>query len=71
MIWGQAIASFVSYYNASRYHQALANVTPDDVYYGRREAILERRRTLKRQTLLRRKEVNRMSPRPPRGETLL
>jgi putative transposase len=68
---GQEIASFVSYYNASRYHEALGNVTPDDVYYGRREAILERRKTLKRQTLMRRKEVNRINPRPPRAETLL
>jgi putative transposase len=68
---GQEISSFVSYYNTSRYHEALGNVTPDDVYYGRREAILERRKTLKRKTLLRRKEVNRLNPRPPGAETLL
>jgi transposase InsO family protein len=67
----QEIGRFVSYYNTSRYHEALGNVTPDDVYYGRKEAILERRRILKRETLLRRKNVNRCIPRPPEAETLL
>jgi len=67
----QEIGRFVSYYNTSRYHEALGNVTPDDVYYGRKETILERRRILKRETLLRRKNVNRCIPRPPEAETLL
>ncbi len=68
---GQEIGRFVSHYNTSRYHEALGNVTPDDVYYGRREAILERRSNLKRETLMRRKEVNRFIPRPPEADTLL
>jgi RNA-directed DNA polymerase len=67
----QEITKFVTYYNTGRYHEALGNVTPDDVYYGRREAILERRKVLKRETLMRRKEVNRTIPRPPGAETLL
>jgi putative transposase len=77
MVWeypedlSQEIGRFVSYYNANRYHEALSNVRPDDVYYGRKEAILERRRMLKRETLLRRKIVNRCIFMPPEAETLL
>jgi hypothetical protein len=68
----EEITRFVTYYNTGRHHEALGNGTPDDVYYRRREAILERRKALKRDTLLRRKEVNRtMIPRPPGAETLL
>ena len=52
------IDAFVGYYNAERYHEALGNVTPDDVYYGRRQSIFERRRKLKEQTLARRKRLN-------------
>jgi transposase InsO family protein len=54
----EAIRSFVDYYNHRRYHEALGNVTPHDVYTGRREQILELREELKRRTLRTRRCYN-------------
>jgi len=55
----QAIESFVEYYNHQRYHEALGNVTPADVYYDRQKSILVRRKEAKQRALQARKEHNR------------
>ena len=53
-----AIPAFVTYYNYSRYHMALSNVTPDDVLNGRREQILKRRKEVQLRTIGRRRRYN-------------
>ncbi len=49
----------MAYYNAQRYHEALKNVTPDNVYFGRREQILSRPKALQIRTLIPRREAYR------------
>ena len=55
----KSIDSFINHYNSKRYHEALGNVTPDDVYYGRRQAIIEKRKEVKEKTLKLRLKFNR------------
>jgi putative transposase len=45
------LADFVDYYNNRRYHESLYNLTPADIYSGRAQTILARRRNIKRKTL--------------------
>jgi transposase InsO family protein len=52
------IGLFVGYYNNHRYHEALNNVTPADVYYGRDSKVLQKRAQLKRKTMLMRRRQN-------------
>jgi hypothetical protein len=53
-----AMAEFIDFYNQRRYHEGVGNVTPADVYAGRREQILRRREEQKRQTLYDRFQYN-------------
>jgi len=53
-----ALEEFIEFYNHRRYHEGIGNVTPADVYYGRREGILRRREEQKRQTLYERFQYN-------------
>ena len=52
----EAVGKFVDYYNNNRYHESLNNLTPADVYLGRGEIILTKRKEIKITTLEKRKQ---------------
>lgn len=54
----RTMQEFIEYYNHRRYHEAIGNVTPADVYYGRREEILRRREEQKQRTIEERLRYN-------------
>lgn len=54
----QEIERFVEHYNNQRYHESLDNLTPADVYNGRRRQCLSLRDMIKRETLRARKVFN-------------
>ena len=49
---------FVDHYNNNRYHEALNNLTPTDVYYGKGREVLTRRERIKKNTMLQRRRYN-------------
>ena len=51
----QAIAAFVEHYNHQRYHEALGNLTPADIYFGRDQQIRSQREAVKQRTLVQRR----------------
>jgi len=53
------IDAFVDYYNNHRYHEAISNLTPADLYFGRGNTILLERERIKRQTIQTRRLMHR------------
>lgn len=51
------ISEFVYYYNTERYHESLNNRTPEDVYTGRAQTVLDRRMRIKRKTIAERRRL--------------
>ena len=51
------ISEFVDYYNTERYHESLDNLTPEDVYTGRGQTILDQRRKIKLKTIEKRRRL--------------
>ena len=63
------MGKFIEFCNNRRYHEGIGNVTPADVYCGRREEILKRRKEQKQATLERRFQYNLgQAPNQTRGE---
>ena len=57
----QAIGGFIDHYNHHRYHESLGNLTPADVYFGRSDSILRRRKEIKRKTIETRRLLHRQT----------
>ena len=54
----QQIGLFVDHYNNDRYHEALNDVAPVDVYHGRDGKLLQKRAQVKRKNLMIRRRQN-------------
>ena len=54
-------AVLISHYNTRRYHESLNNLTPQDVYLGRGQAILNEREKIKCATMQARRKLHRQA----------
>jgi hypothetical protein len=52
----QRIDEWVNHYNKQRYHESLANLTPADVFFDRRQEKLKLREKIKQLTLMKRRK---------------
>lgn len=52
------LGQFISHYNSKRYHESLGNVTPDTVFFGHRDEVIESRKNTKLKTMKKRKQRN-------------
>jgi len=52
------IADFVEWYNNERIHESLKNITPRNMYNGNQREILTRRESIKRRTMMKRRQYN-------------
>ena len=59
MLKGDCVA--IDHYNHRRYHESLGNLTPADVYLGRAETILRRRKEIKAETIEKRHLLHRQT----------
>jgi putative transposase len=62
----RALEAFLHWYSYEHYHEGIGNLHPADVYFGRAEAVLEKRKQLKEQTKKARKKANLKNPKNPR-----
>ena len=53
----EALNEFVNNYNEKRYHEALQNLTPADVYFGRTDQMLRKREQIKINSITQRRQV--------------
>ena len=53
----EALEKFVDHYNKNRYHESLNNLTPADVYFGRSDQILEKRKQIKFDSIRKRRQL--------------
>jgi putative transposase len=45
------VNAFVDYYNHQRYHESMSNLTPADVYFGKSESLLAKKKAVENQRL--------------------